>query len=211
MNQETVPSRPGGGSLADLEKESGKSMLRNTSKERDSLTNTPASDSEPNRSKRTAEQPLRRAPGRYRSSAYWLIATNENGPLEVLTTGLTGGEEALPVFSYEEEAELFLWLGGVREDWQARETTAGELTSLLYGLCLRVKKVALDPLPEMLDEKTVGLVSLNRERFLDLLVFGRGRSPRSDRLRPWDLATDGRPRLCTSRPCTKITSDYKIR
>jgi len=32
--------------------------------------------------------------------------------LEVLTTNLSGGEEALPVFSHEEEAEMFLWLGG---------------------------------------------------------------------------------------------------
>jgi hypothetical protein len=31
-------------------------------------------------------------------------------------------------------------------------------------------------LPEMLDEKTVGLVSLDRERLLGL-VLGRGRSP----------------------------------
>jgi len=114
---------------------------------------------------------------------YWLIAKNENGPLEILTTGLRGGEEALPVFSHEEEAEMFLWLGGLGDGWHARESAAGELTSILCGLCSGVQKVVLDPLPKMLDEKTVGLVSLDRERFLDL-VLGRGRSPRSDGANP---------------------------
>jgi hypothetical protein len=118
--------------------------------------------------------------------------------LEVLTISLTGGEEALPVFSHEEEAEMFLWLGGTRDGWQARESPGGELTSILYTLCASLKNVALDPLPEMLDEKTVGLVSLKRERFLDL-VSGRGRSPRSDGCDPGELATDGRVETCTSR------------
>jgi hypothetical protein len=103
---------------------------------------------------------------------YWLITKNENGPLEVLTSGLSGGEEALPVFSHDEEAEMFLWLGRMGDGWQARESAAGELTSLLCGLCLGVQKVVLDPLPKMLDEKTVGLVSLDRERFLDLVLAG---------------------------------------
>ncbi len=174
-------------------------MLRDVPQERNSLTNTPEPDSETNRAKRTAEQASRqasrRAPGRQPGSAYWLLVRNENGPLEVLITGHTAGEEALPVFSYEEEAEMFLWLGqGGFDGWHARESTAGELTSILYGLCASVKKVALDPLPEMFDEKTVGLVSLKRERFLDV-VLGRGRSPRSDGCDPGDPATDGRPRL----------------
>ena len=169
-------------------------MLRDVPNDRDSLTNTPAPESEANLAKRTGEQASVRVSERQPGSVYWLIGRNENGPLEVLTIGLPGGEEALPVFSHEEEAEMFLWLGGVRDGWQARESTAGELTSILYGLCASVKKVALDPLPEMLNEKTVGLVSLDRERFLDL-VFGRGRSPRSDGCDPKDLATDGRPRL----------------
>src|SRR5829696_7961462 len=158
-------------------------MLRDVPKERDSLTNSSAPDSETNRAKRTAEQASGRAPGRHPGSVYWLIAKNENGPLEVLTTGLTGGEVALPVFSHEEEAEMFLWLGGLGDGWHARESAAGELTSILCGLCSGVQKVVLDPLPTMLDEKTVGLVSLDRERFLDL-VLGRGRSPRSDGANP---------------------------
>ena len=75
-------------------------MLRDVPQERNSLTNTPEPDSETNRAKRTAEQASRqasrRAPGRQPGSAYWLLVRNENGPLEVLITGHTAGEEALP-------------------------------------------------------------------------------------------------------------------
>jgi len=91
--------------------------------------------------------------------------------LEVLAIDLAAGEEALPVFSHEEEAEMFLRLGRVGfEGWQARESTAGELISVLYGPCAGVKRVVLDPLPEMIAEWTVGLVSLSRERFVDLVL-----------------------------------------
>jgi hypothetical protein len=152
-------------------------MLRDVPKERGSLTNKLVPDTELNRAKRTAEQAAgrasRRAPGRQPGSAYWLITKNEHGPLEVLTTNLSGGEEALPVFSHEEEAEMFLYLGGLGDGWRARESVAGELSSILCGLCAGVKKVALDPLPKMLDEKTMGLVSLERERFLNLVLESR--------------------------------------
>src|SRR5829696_3111893 len=159
-------------------------MLRDVPKERDSLTNKLVPDSQANRAKRMAEQVSGRALRRHPGSVYWLICRNENGPLEVLTSGLSGGEEALPVFSHEEEAEMFLWLGGLGDGWQARESAAGELTSILCGLCAGVKKVVLDPLPKMLDEKMVWLVSLERERFLEL-VLGSGRSPRSDGSDPY--------------------------
>jgi len=146
-------------------------MLRDTSKERSSLNDTPAPESEANRAKRTTEQASARVSGRQPDSAYWLLVRNENGGLEVLATDLAGGEEALPVFSHEEEAEMFLRLGQAGFDgWQARESTAGELISLLYGPCAGVERVALDPLPEMLVERTVGLVSLSRERFVDLVL-----------------------------------------
>lgn len=147
-------------------------MLRDVPKERDSLTNTPTPESEANRARRTAEQMLGRAPGRQPGSPYWLIARNENGRLEVLATGLlAGAEEALPVFSHKEEAEMFLSLWEVGFDgWQARESTPGELISVLYGPCASVERVALDPLPEMVTQRTIELVSLSRERFVDLVL-----------------------------------------
>ena len=146
-------------------------MLRDVPQERDPLADTRTPESGTNRAKGTAEQVSRRTAERAPGSAYWLIARNENGRLEVLATGLTGCEEAVPVFSYEEEAEMFLGLWEVGFDgWQARESSAGELISVLYGPCASVERVALDPLPEMVLEGTVGLVSLSRGRFMDLVL-----------------------------------------
>ena len=80
----------------------------------------------------------------------------------------------MPVFSGEDEAEMFVWLGDAFEDgWQVRETSAGELVSILYGLCAGVGRVALDPSPEMSPE-TFRLVSLSRERFVSWIVDSPG-------------------------------------
>jgi hypothetical protein len=81
----------------------------------------------------------------------------------------------LPVFSFEEEAEMFLLLGGYEGDdgddgWRARESCAGELVSVLFGPCLDAKGVALDPLPEMLEHGTIGLVEAGRRRFVGQLL-----------------------------------------
>jgi hypothetical protein len=81
-----------------------------------------------------------------------------------------GGERALPVFSGEGEAEMFVWLGGAFEDgWRVRASSAGELVSILYGPCADVGRVALDPSPEMTAE-TIRLVSLSRERFVSWVL-----------------------------------------
>ena len=101
---------------------------------------------------------------------YWLIVSNEHGRIEVLTLDC---KQKLPVFSYAEEAEMFLLLEGVGEGWQVTESRGGELVSMLYGPCTGVKQVALDPLPEMVAERTVGLVSLDRERCIRGIMAGR--------------------------------------
>ena len=79
----------------------------------------------------------------------------------------------MPVFSFAEEAELFLRLGGVGQDWWVRESGAGEIVSVLYGPCAGVRSVVLDPLPEMVADGAVDLVRLSRKRFVEHLV-GRG-------------------------------------
>lgn len=76
----------------------------------------------------------------------------------------------MPVFSFEEEAEMFLRLGALGTGWRVRETTCGELVSVLYAPCRDVKRVALDPLPEMAVQSTVGFVSLSREAFVEVLL-----------------------------------------
>jgi hypothetical protein len=56
---------------------------------------------------------------------------------------------------------------------------------MFYGLYTGVKKVALDPLSQMVADRTVGLVSLDRKRFIRSLLArrrfcepDRGSSPR---------------------------------
>jgi hypothetical protein len=110
--------------------------------------------------------------GTRRRLRWWLIAKTENGRVEFLTTAREeDGGETLPVFGYEEEAEMFLHLGGYGDDgWSARESSIGEIVSVLCGPCSGVKGVTLDPLPGMVDDGTLCLVWLGRERFLDQLL-----------------------------------------
>ncbi len=63
----------------------------------------------------------------------------------------------LPVFGFEEEAEMFLWLNTPGSGWKSRPTSCGELLSMLYGPCRRVDRVAPEPLPGTRDGD--GLVS----------------------------------------------------
>ena len=81
-----------------------------------------------------------------------------------------GDERALPVFSGEGEAEMFVWLGGAFEDgWRGRESSAGELVSILYGPCAGVGSVALDPSPGI-EAEMLGLLRVGRGRFVDRIV-----------------------------------------
>jgi hypothetical protein len=100
---------------------------------------------------------------------FWLIVTRAHGSMEVLTID-AGGETVLPIFSFREEVELFLRLQANGADWWPRETTTGELASLLLGLCARVDKVALDPLPSLGEREIIGLVSTGRRRFMRYLM-----------------------------------------
>ncbi len=102
-------------------------------------------------------------------SSWWLVVKNEGGPLEVLT--LDGGD-TLPVFSGEGEGELFVWLREAREyGWEVRESSAGELSSLLCGSCSDATVVALDPSIEMLDG--VAAKPLGRNDFLEWIASRR--------------------------------------
>ena len=144
---------------------------------RDSLINAKA----PRNETTLSYQAIERGPGRRPVLSYWLIAKNENGRIEVLTALLADGGAALPIFSYEQEAELFLGFQAAESGWRVRESTAGELISLLCGPCASATEVSLDPLPEMVAEGALGLVSLSRERFVNLLLSREGGSNRRER------------------------------
>jgi len=110
----------------------------------------------------------------YGNKTRWLIAKDGNRQLEPLCVQ-AGAAKVLPVFSFEEEAEMFLRLAGYEGDgWQVRESCTGELISVLYGPCMSVRGVALDPLPEMLEGGTVGLVWVGRRHFLGQLMVREG-------------------------------------
>jgi hypothetical protein len=125
----------------------------------------------PKQATKSPSGPPRRSPG---NKTRWLIAREGDGRLEPLCVW-AGAARVLPVFSFEEEAEMFLRLGGYDGyGWRARESSAGELVSVLCGPCKDVKGVALDPLPEMLKDGTVGLVGVGRESFLGQIFAREG-------------------------------------
>ena len=112
------------------------------------------------------------ARGSHRHKRWWLIAKNGNSRVQFLTVDREGDcGETLVIFGHEEEAEMFLYLGGYGDDgWRARESSSGEIVSVLYGPCSGAEGVALDPLAEMVSCATLSLVRLRRERFLGVLL-----------------------------------------
>ncbi len=117
-----------------------------------------------------------------RGSSYWLISKRRRGRVDIWTMGVADGRNVLPVFSFEEEAALFLSLG-VQGSWQVRRVGAGELVSLLYGPCRGVELVALDPVSDVEAALVNRCVSLTRKRFVDVLLCkGTSVRPFSDAL-----------------------------
>jgi hypothetical protein len=104
---------------------------------------------------------------------YWVIAQVAKdglGKLELLTVDLDGTGEALPVFSFEEEAEMFLWSQRTEEGREVRETTPGQLVSILYGPCADVGRVMLDPLPEIGLSMQINLLGMDRNDFVESVM-----------------------------------------
>jgi hypothetical protein len=107
---------------------------------------------------------------------YWVIAKNAKNrfsQLELLTVDLDGTGEALPVFSFEEEAEMFLWLQRTEDGREVRETTPGQLVSILYGPCADVGRVMLDPLPEIGARMQNSLLGMDRNDFVESVMGAR--------------------------------------
>jgi hypothetical protein len=102
--------------------------------------------------------------------SFWLIAKVEAGRVRVLTTDLARGETALPVFGFEDEARMFRRLAVPYDGWRVRETTVGELVSLLLGLCSGVSRVLLDPLPALTGRLPVNPFGMRRQPFVEFLL-----------------------------------------
>jgi hypothetical protein len=104
--------------------------------------------------------------------SHWLITKYITSRMDVFTTHLCGDRKALAVFSFEEEAQMFLdlCLAVSQDEWRVRQTSVGELVSVLYGPCSETKKVVLDPVPEVGREELVDLLSMHRNDFLRFLL-----------------------------------------
>jgi hypothetical protein len=76
---------------------------------------------------------------------WFLISRRQNNRLEVLTVSSEAGREIVPVFGSEATAGAFLECGGFGVGWDVRETTAGELISLLLSHLSHVDRVVTDP------------------------------------------------------------------
>jgi hypothetical protein len=102
-----------------------------------------------------------------RIDTFWVVLLEESGlPLLPLRVALPCGREALALFSGEDEAEMFCSLREVEADPHLRETSIGEVISLLYCPLTAARHVALDPLPGILGSRLLlGLITLDRERF----------------------------------------------
>jgi hypothetical protein len=79
------------------------------------------------------------------SRSWYLIARREGNRLEVLTLAGQPHRDILPVFATAGAAWDFLRRGGVGGDWRVRESTAGELVSILVGHLPHVDRIILNP------------------------------------------------------------------
>jgi hypothetical protein len=96
--------------------------------------------------------------------AFWVVL--EGGTwTSSFTVNLPEGREAIALFSSKEEAMMFGHFTKQGAKGSIRETTAGEVLSLLYGPWSVAGHVALDPFPEVLGSRLSGPLTLSRERF----------------------------------------------
>jgi hypothetical protein len=96
--------------------------------------------------------------------ALWVVFEGSARGLP-LTVDLPDGREAMALFSGEEEASMFCHFCEEGASSNIRQTTAGEVLSLLYCPWCAAKHVALDPFPEILGDRLLKLLTLDRARF----------------------------------------------
>lgn len=106
------------------------------------------------------------------TTVYWLLENPEVGKSEVFTVRVDAERKALPVFSFPDEAEMFLRLGGLEErGWRATRSTAKKLIwQLAEFRRAGIDLVALDPLPEMVGSTfgtAITLVTLSLHNFVE--------------------------------------------
>ena len=128
-------------------------------------------------STREGGETSRGVPRRAGTQRYWVIAKDAKDGFDrpdLLAVDLDGTGQALPIFSFEEEAEMFLWLQTTEDGREVRETTPEQLVSILYGPCADVGRVMLDPLPEIRARLQNSLLGMDRNDFVESVLRGVG-------------------------------------
>jgi hypothetical protein len=112
-------------------------------------------------------------------SPLWILACYQNNRMRMLIVDADDYGGFLPVFSFKEEAQTFLALLEDNEKkktkWSIRQTSPGELISVLLGTCGHARWVALDPLPSLtfVARAMLPLMRVKREPFVQYLMEGR--------------------------------------
>ena len=97
----------------------------------------------------------------------WVVLEGGGTPTLPLGLVMSDGTEAMALFSGEDEARMFCYLCGEEAaNWRVRETSAGEVLSLLYRAGYSIRHVALDPFCEVVPGGgSLRTSTLSRERF----------------------------------------------
>lgn len=99
----------------------------------------------------------------------YLIVRNTHHRMDVFVYPVVG-EAALPVFSTARAAREFLRSGDFGPGWHVRESTAGELISLLMGHIADVEQVVLDPCSGLVAGEGVSRECLSKDSFIGSLM-----------------------------------------
>ena len=127
----------------------------------------------------TKAEPCQNRADARRGNPLWVVLGGGAlaSPFTVL---LPDGREAMALFSSEEEASMFCHFGKEEADLGVRETSTGEVLSLLFcPWC--AKHLILDPLPEVLGgglHSPLELLALDRQRFALSFCGDQARSAR---------------------------------
>jgi hypothetical protein len=102
----------------------------------------------------------------------FLIVKRDAEGANVLVLNFPDGQTALPVFGFEEEARMFLWLETVAEGWRVAEISEADLAALLRDSCARVRRVVHHFAARGVGK---GPATVEREEFLRTLSGERSR------------------------------------
>ena len=96
---------------------------------------------------------------------FWMVLEGSPQALPLMVF-LSDDKEALALFSGEEEARMFCHFCEGEASTNIRQTTTGEVISLLYCPWCAAEHVVLDPFPEILGSRLLlGLLTLSRADF----------------------------------------------